>query len=129
MDTREKIIAVQNLPELLSSNEWIVAPETFDPLTTVQAVRIAKLRQPGAQLLAVILPSAEPLLSAEARACLVAALRDVDYVAVAQDASWRALIPRSSTVKIVEDPEGSRIRTSKFIRFILDRQFAGPTRV
>ncbi|HVX66419.1 MAG TPA: hypothetical protein VHA11_07450 [Bryobacteraceae bacterium] len=52
----------------------------FDPLLAEHARRIAELREPGAVLWVAITEPAQPILAAQARAVLAAALQGVDGV-------------------------------------------------
>jgi hypothetical protein len=124
MDTREKILPTSSLSQLLASGEWSVVAGVFDPLTVVQARRFAGLCKPSRKLLALVVESAETLLEANARAALIAGLREVDAVTVVAAEGWRSLIPRTPGIEIVEDEAGERARSDAFVRFVLRRQNA-----
>jgi hypothetical protein len=121
MDTRQKIITLE---QVLRGDNWVAAAGTFDPLTLEQAERLAALagREPGRKLLAVVEPGNRTLLSAEARAALVAGLRVVDAVVVATAQQVRA-----RGLAIEEDPAGEQRRSSNFVEFVLARQRAKET--
>ena len=121
MDTREKIIDLSEFARRLSAGRWTVVTALFDPLTAVQAKRISAFAQSDSKLAAIVLKGEKTLLTAEARAVLIAALRDVDLVAIA-DEEWRAHIPRSERIRVIEDPQGEAARTSEFIQFVVNRQ-------
>lgn len=70
-------------------------------MTAEVAGLFANVRSGGRRLLVVLRSSEEELLSAEARAVLVAALRSVDAVFIACDEDWRLLVPEGS-VPVVE---------------------------
>lgn len=75
MDTRQKIAP---------------APATvvlghFDPVTSEHANRLQELKQQGKPLIVVVTSPSDPLLPARARAELVAALRVVDQVIIADE--------------------------------------------
>ena len=122
MDTRRKIVNAEAARELLQSGQWTVTAGLFDPLTATQARRVGALREPGRKLLVVILDQPDSLLGAEARAVLMAALRDVDAVLIAKPSMWLTVIPRNADIKIDEDSEGERLRSAAFIDFVLARQ-------
>jgi hypothetical protein len=122
MDTREKIVTAEKAAELLQSGEWMVTIGLFDPLTAAQAKRLADLREPERKLFAVILDQPDSLLDAEARAVLIAALRDVDAVFISEPSKWSTVIPRNGHVQIMEDTEGEQARSTDFIDFVLARQ-------
>lgn len=92
MDTRIKIISLEAAREL--SAPLAVATGHFDVLRAESVRELDSLRRsaPGARLLAFILPLATAVLDDRARAELAAALRTVDYVAMASDAEAAALL-------------------------------------
>jgi hypothetical protein len=122
MDTREKIVTAEKAAELLQSGEWTVTVGLFDPLTTVQAKRLAALHGPSRKLLVIILDQPDSLLDADARAVLIAALRDVDAVLISESSKWSTVVPRNGHVRIAEDTEGEQARSAGFINFVLARQ-------
>lgn len=80
MDTRSKILTLE---EVLSHQDgkrirWISG--YFDPLLAEHARRLKQLRTPGMSLAVVVENPAHPILAQRARAELVAALSAVDYV-------------------------------------------------
>lgn len=120
MDTREKIVPGESVGALLSQGYWIAVAGLFDPLTVVQARRLSSLKRDGRKVLAIIERGENPLLAADARAALIAALRDVDAVTVADSA--RAIVPFDSPVELIEDADGEAARSSDFFGFVLERQ-------
>lgn len=134
MDTREKIVPLDKVAALLGTAAWVGVVGLFDPLTAVQACRLAEIaKNDGRKLLAIVLQADNALLSADARAALLAALRVVDLVATAEPPQWRCALADGADIQIIEDPEGERARSAEFIQFILDRQQSptkyGSTRV
>jgi hypothetical protein len=122
MDTREKIVLSEAARALLSEGAWVVVAGLFDPLTALQAKRLSSFRRPGRKLMAIVEPGENPLLNAQARAALIAALRDVNAVTIADSA--RSILPLSSSLELIEDTPGEFARSADFVRFILDRQQA-----
>ena len=98
MDTREKIRNLEDLRETLSRDTWTVAAGFFDPMTAEAAERVA-----GRNLLVVVRPRDNELLSVEARAIMVAALRAVDAVLIETSREWRELVRRNPSARIDED--------------------------
>lgn len=96
----------------------------FDPLTALQARRLADFASNGRKLIAIVLDSEDALFSAEARAALIAALREVSAVAIANSSGWCGIVPDDRRIAFVVDPEGDRARTAEFIQFVLSRQNA-----
>ena len=122
MDTRNKIVPLDEVPALLGTTPWLAVVGVFDPLTAIEAKRLASLARPDRKLLAVVLESENALLSPEARAELVAALRYVHLVATATPQCWRSVLPNGADFHIIEDPEGDKTRSAEFIQFVLNRQ-------
>lgn len=96
----------------------------FDPLTVIQASRLAEAAKGDRKVLAVVLTSADALLSAEARAALVAAVRDVSAVVIAEPQQWRSAIPEHTDIAVVADLESEKRRSEEFVEFVLRRQEA-----
>jgi hypothetical protein len=122
LDTRDKIVDVSEAAKQLSSGKWTVVPGLFDPLT---ATRARRLTGNGRKLAVIVFDSAKTLLSAEARAVLVAALRAVTLVVVAHPDQWRASVPTCGDVEIIEDPEEEAARSAEFIEFVIARHKSG----
>jgi len=122
VDTREKIVPLGELATHLTAGEWLAVAGLFDPLTAVQAKRLAGLANSGRRLMAVVLSDSETLLAADARAALIASLRSVDLVAVARAGEWRSAIPQGTDLEIVEDLAAESGRSAEFVRFVLQRQ-------
>jgi hypothetical protein len=121
LDTRKKVLALEAIPALVGAEEWTAVAGVFDPLTLTQAERLAAVahRHAGQRILAVVVPDSAALLSAEARAALVASLRSVDAVVIAQPGEIRRC-----GLDVEEDARAERERSAEFIRFVLRRQRA-----
>jgi hypothetical protein len=125
LDTREKIRAWDSLKADLSSGKWTVVVGTFDPMTAEQAERLHALARHDRKLLAIVQQDNDDLLDADARAALVAALRDVTFVMVeTADEGWRAVAETNGAVEVVEDGAEQRSRRKRFEQFVLERQAA-----
>jgi hypothetical protein len=112
-----------DLPSRLGNAAWLAVIGRFDPLTLVQANRLAELVKRGRSILAVVQPVPDGLLAAEARAALVAALRSVQLVVIADASS----LPAHPQIQLLEDEAGERERSEYFVEFIAQRQGAGPS--
>ena len=120
MDTREKIVPVEQLGARLGNAQWLAVVGTFDPLTLNHAERLAGLSGHGKSILAVVEPGTGCLLPVAARAILVAALRSVQLVVVAEPSALGS-VPQ---VEIVKDEEGERRRSAAFVEHVKARQGA-----
>lgn len=122
MDTREKIKKSEELPALLSSGSWVVVVGYFDPLTLDQAQRLRDVSSKGKQLLAVVISKESSLLSARARAELLAALADVDAVLIPEAEEWRKSVEGRAAITVIDDTAADSKRTEAFIQFVVARQ-------
>ena len=122
MDTRSKILSLEALSDVLATGDWVAVVGLFDPLTAEQAERLARLRGGWRKLLAVVLRGEGALLAVEARAALIAGLREISAVIIADGQDWRRAISGNPRVEIVEDAEGERARSAEFVQFVLNRQ-------
>ncbi len=118
MDTREKIVTVENLPAKLGDGAWLAVVGKFDPLTLGQAERLAQAGSNGKAILAVVEPAAECLLPVEARAILVAALKSVQLVVVTEPEA----LAKFPQVQIARDDDGDRQRSLAFVEHVRGRQ-------
>ena len=106
MDTRNKIIALEQAHAIAKSHAAVWVSGHFDPLLAEHARQIGDRRQPGKLLIALVTNPAEPYLPQQARAELVAALAAVN---------WVALQPGTA-----DDPVSERI-TRDFAAHVVDR--------
>jgi len=83
VDTRSKITTAAEATQRLAGRpaRWISGG--FDPLLAEHIRRIGKLAKSGQALVIEVTNPPQPLLTQRARAELVAALREVDYVVMA----------------------------------------------
>jgi hypothetical protein len=122
MDTREKVIAFDCVGSLLAGGSWSVIIGLFDPLTLEQAKRLEQAAATGNKLLAVVDPGENTLLPSDARACLVAALRSVAAITIAEPEQVRLLLSKIPGVFVNDDEIAERKRSIDFVEFIRDRQ-------
>jgi hypothetical protein len=90
VDTRTKIVPAAEAARIAEAGATVVSGY-FDPMLASHADRLQQLKRAGAPLLVLIANPPDALLTARARAELVAGLRVVDYVAEAsggQKADW-----------------------------------------
>jgi len=123
VDTREKIIPQAEIAGVLAEGPWMVVIGLFDPMTAVEAERLAELGKTR-NLLVVVLEEDGALLEASARAVLVAALRGVSAVTIGRRENWRMAMPENAAVQIVDDSEGESARRNAFMELVTGRQQA-----
>jgi len=104
LDTRSKIIPLQELQERLQDHPVRRISGHFDPLLAEHVGRLRQAREPGRLLVVEITNPARPLLTQRARAELVAALSMVDYVVLG-----------------AEQPAADADLTERFIDHVLER--------
>jgi len=124
MDTRDKILtaeAARALPGPLA-----IVTGYFDLLRAEHARELAAIRQRIGErtLVAVVLPYAAEVFDIHARARMVAALRTIDYVVIAEDADalLAALHPQAVLHMEAEDIRRNR----ELVARIRGRHGAGP---
>ncbi|HYK59343.1 MAG TPA: hypothetical protein VEV85_07915 [Bryobacteraceae bacterium] len=84
MDTRTKIVPTQQAADIAASGAFVVSGY-FDPVLAWHASRLQELKRKDAPLLVLVAAPERPILSARARAELLAGLKAVDYVCEATD--------------------------------------------
>jgi hypothetical protein len=91
----------------------------FDPLLAAHARELAALPRP---LLVAVMPLAGELLSQRARAELVAGLRVVDYVVVAENTNTDALCERLRPARVVRLEAADARRTRQLMQHVREAQ-------
>jgi len=86
LDTRSKIIPIEDARRRASNARALWLTGRFDPLLAEHARRLSERAAPGQTLVVEITNPANPLLPQRARAELVAALASVDYVVLGNGA-------------------------------------------
>ena len=124
LDTRRKIVTPENVSR---SQPIILVSGFFDPLLASHAGRLEALRRDGRRLAVLLSDPPDPVLPLRARAELVAALRAVDYVLVADgDAthhnSQSEILHRIQPEEIVQEEEADQRRTQELIAHVHARQ-------
>jgi len=115
VDTREKIVPLEELRRRMAAGKWRAVAGLFDPLTAALAQRLTEIGNGGGDLAAIVLDEPGTLLTAEARAALIAGLRPIRLVAIARQQEWRQAVGEAM---VFEDPT----RSDEFVQFVLDRQ-------
>jgi bifunctional ADP-heptose synthase (sugar kinase/adenylyltransferase) len=118
MDTRRKILSLDAAGRLPRGSVTAVTG-CFDALRAVHARRLAALPRP---LLAVVLPCADALLPQRARAEMVAALRVVDYVVIAEERVLDALIEGLAPRDLVRMEAGDAASVRQLIEHVHGRK-------
>jgi hypothetical protein len=118
VDTREKIVPLDELRRRLATGEWLAVVGLFDPLTASQATRVTEAAAGHGELAAIVLDEPDTLLPADARAALVAGLRRVRLVSTARPSEWRRALGQT---KVFED----RTHSDEFVKFVFERQNRG----
>jgi bifunctional ADP-heptose synthase (sugar kinase/adenylyltransferase) len=119
MDTRNKILTPEAAPHACT-----VVTGTFDVLLSADARELEEIRasQPNHPLLVVVLPLQGPLLPQRARAELVAALRMVDYVVIADDTAPDALLASLEPALLVRLEDAHAVRKRQLMEHVHRRQ-------
>src|SRR5580658_3247528 len=124
LDTRTKIIKSADWV-IERSDEWVVVAGAFDPVTIEAANAVMRHARPGAKLAVALAEGLETLLSREARANLLAALRAVDAVFLEDvDVVIDRAKQQGGRVTLRDERAGDPQRAEDFSSFILRRQEA-----
>ncbi len=124
VDTRNKILTLAEALEL--PPKLAIASGTFEILRAAHARELAEVRSRTdvEGLLVVVLPSTRGLLSARARAEMVAGLRMVDYVLIADEEDLDRLIRARPNGEAVRLETADARRTLDLIEHVHCRQDA-----
>ena len=119
MDTRSKILNPEAAPRACT-----VVTGAFDVVLAEDARELSGIHasHPGRPLLVVVLPLLEELLPQRARAELVAALRMVDYVVTADDATPDVLLASLKPAQLVRLEEAQAVRKRQLMEHVHRRQ-------
>jgi bifunctional ADP-heptose synthase (sugar kinase/adenylyltransferase) len=127
VDTRSKILtldAALQLPLLPLTPLLTVVTGYFDVLRAehVRDLQRARDSAPDRSLLAIVLPGAAPLLDQRARAELVAALRVVDYVVIADDRDLDHIVAAFPPSQLVRLEAADECRSRQLMEHVRNRQ-------
>jgi len=128
MDTRSKVLNWAAAGEALGKRAkrktpGVVVVGYFDPLLASHVRRLEEIGA-GQKLFVVVTSPAKPLLAAEARAELVAALESVENVVVAPADRLQDLLRLAPAGSLVLDQASDAARTGELIRHVHARQTA-----
>jgi len=118
MDTRSKILTL-DAALALPRGEVTIAAGYFDALTAAHTRELAALARP---VLAVVLPLAAELVPRRARAEMVAALRVIDYVVIAEPKDVEFLAGRLEPRAVAHFEAADEARVSQLIEHVRSRQ-------
>jgi bifunctional ADP-heptose synthase (sugar kinase/adenylyltransferase) len=122
MDTRAKIIDLATAARLRSPGVRLkLVAGYFDVLTPDLVRRLGSLAD-GARLIAVVLDPPKPLLPAQARAELAAALSMIDYVLSPQGESLEKAIEQIRPDEVVREDLADAKRSQALIEHVHQRQ-------
>jgi hypothetical protein len=122
VDTRDKILSWEGVRHKCTEGKWLAVASFFDPLTLEQARRLAALASDGRKVLAVVLENENALMNPEARAALMASLRDVAAVVIGERDTWKQMVESDTDLVIHEDLATDAARSDAFVAFVLSRQ-------
>ncbi|MEK7404140.1 MAG: hypothetical protein AAB225_03445 [Acidobacteriota bacterium] len=129
MDTRTKIVTPAQAEEAArvcraSGTPVKVVSGHFDPLLAGHARRLGEIARPGGVLIVIVTDPPRPLLAAEARAELAAALAVVDYVVLGGP---RVVEPAAGigADEIFNEEAADEGRRQELIRHVHERQQTG----
>jgi glycerol-3-phosphate cytidylyltransferase-like family protein len=119
LDTRSKILTLAEALALPAP--IVIAAGTFDLLRAEHARELEQIRAGPRKLLVVVLSSSIGLLTARARAEMVAALRVVDYVIIADDEHLERLSRAHPDAQVARLDAADRCRIRQLIEHVRRR--------
>jgi glycerol-3-phosphate cytidylyltransferase-like family protein len=123
MDTRDKIVDASGCR---GEGRLVAVTGYFDPLLAWHARELESISQRAGAIAAIVLPLTGELLPPRARAELVAALRMVDYVLIAENGDLDGLFAELKPVEIVRLEDEDFRRRGELMDHV--RQRAAPER-
>lgn len=112
-DSRTKIVPASSARTLLASRAVVAA--YFDPMVATHTARLRELAAEYGSLAICICDPPDPLLSAQARAELAAACRDVDLVVIGESAL-------SAAAAVIDERQADLDRRAALVRHVHSRQ-------
>jgi bifunctional ADP-heptose synthase (sugar kinase/adenylyltransferase) len=119
MDTRSKIV---DAASIRGAGPLAAVTGYFDPLLAWHADELERIRRRAGALAAIVLPFAGELVPLRARAELVAALRMVDYVLIAENGGLDRLVAEIRPVEIVRLEDDDLRRRGELMDHVRRRQ-------
>ena len=123
MDTRSKILDRPEAERILTDSAGKLVVGYFDPLLAEHARRLGEIAGAG-RLFVIVTSPAKPLLPAQTRAELVAALEAVEHVVVAPAARLQTLLRLAGPERLVLEQAHDAERTLELMRHVHARQKA-----
>ena len=120
MDTRTKILSMADARALAADRPLALVTGYFDVLRAAHIRDLANVSE--RTLLAVIRPHPHAILPAPARAELVAALRMIDYVVIADDREVESLVTALEPDRIVHLEDADLRRTRELTEHVQRRK-------
>jgi bifunctional ADP-heptose synthase (sugar kinase/adenylyltransferase) len=122
MDTRAKIIDLASAARLRSPGVRLKLIAGYFDVLTPDLVRRLRSLSDGARLIAVVLDPPKPLLPAQARAELAAALSMIDYVLSPRRESLEKAIEQIQPDEVVREDLADGKRSQALIEHVHQRQ-------
>ena len=122
MDTRSKILTLAEAASLPGPLAMVTGHFDILRAAHIHALEALRSSAAGARLLAVVLPAPDEILAQPARAELVAALRVIDYVVIADAAEARRLADSLQPVEIVRLEAADALRARELKGHVHRRQ-------
>lgn len=129
LDTRTKIVSFdQALRAVRERPGWVAVTGYFDPLTAEHARRLTQIRAEHSGIAVFLSDPRDPVLPAQARAELLAALAMVDYVVLPQERASSGSSLLDSGLPVLREEEADEARFKKLVRRVHERHKAAPER-
>jgi glycerol-3-phosphate cytidylyltransferase-like family protein len=122
LDTRSKIIGMEvALARIQKRPGWVIVTGYFDPVTAAHARRLREIHAEHSGIVVFLSDLPHPVLPAQARAELLAAMRMVDYVVLPQERARSVPLQPGSELRVLHEEEADEARFKKLIEHVHER--------
>jgi bifunctional ADP-heptose synthase (sugar kinase/adenylyltransferase) len=126
LDTRSKIVGREEaLARIRQRAGWVIVTGYFDPVTAAHVRRLRQISAKHSAIAVFLSDPSHPILPAQARAELLAAMRMVDCVVLPQECASQPLDP---DIPVFREEEADVERLAKLIEHVHERHNAAAER-
>jgi bifunctional ADP-heptose synthase (sugar kinase/adenylyltransferase) len=122
LDTRKKIVSLEQAVRAIREHPgWVAVTGYFDPLTAEHSRRLREIRTGHSGIVVFLSDPPDPVLSARARAELIAALAMVDYVVLPQERASSGSSLLDAGLPVLREEEADEARFKNLLRRVQER--------
>ena len=121
LDTRSKIIGGEEAQARIRQHRgWVIVTGYFDPVTAAHARRLREISKEHSRIAVFLSDPPHPVLPAQARAELLAAMGMVDCVVLPREHA----LPLDPEISVLHEEEADKARLRKLIEHVHERHKA-----